>query len=57
MKKWLLEIIMSLTLSHDDAGGDFRPYNRFASDWQSNQIPPKVMFTDPQYTGSRPHIA
>ncbi|RZF23752.1 phospholipase, partial [Paraburkholderia sp. UYCP14C] len=50
MKKWLPEIITSLTLPHDDVGGSFRRYTRFAADWQSNAIMPKVIFIEPEYT-------
>jgi phospholipase C len=55
MKKWLPEIILSLTLPHDDAGGSFRRYSRFAADWQSNRILPKVIFVEPEYTDG-PHV-
>jgi phospholipase C len=55
MKKWLPEIITSLTLPHDDVGGSFRRYARFAADWQSNAIMPKVIFVEPEYTDG-PHF-
>lgn len=57
MKKWLPEILMSLTLPHNDAGGNFRRYSRFAADWRSSQIMPKVIFIEPEYTDGPHRIA
>lgn len=56
MKKWLPEIITSLTLPHEGVGGNFRRYSRFASDWKSDAIMPKVIFIEPEYTDG-PHFS
>lgn len=54
MKEWLPEIVLSLTLPLNGAGGNFRRYSRFADDWQGNSILPKVIFIEPEYTDG-PH--
>lgn len=54
MKRWLPEIVTSLSLSEFGGKGRFRRYKRFAADWAAPEPVPSVIFVEPEYTDG-PH--
>ncbi len=54
MPSWLPQIAESLTLSQLGIGGRFRRYTQLESDWHSDEVPPNVIFIEPEYTDG-PH--